>query len=111
MIELSTTRFYMKRGILFWIGLLFFIQIVVQGMLFSPSLHDEHQESIRYVTEMHLYMTELRLEHQMEGFVGSLIGCLGSWILLLYLKNREQERKIAVLLSKASLEKGNCLAV
>jgi hypothetical protein len=78
------------------VGFLFFLQATLQVDQFLAELHKPTGvDPVRF----RIYVGELSVGHMVGGVVGSLFGCFGSWLLLIYLKLNRIERQIAELRS------------
>jgi len=85
---------------LFWVGVAFFLQaVVLLSLFFAESRSDFYHDHPRPsdLSDMVLYIVQLRVGQMVGGMAGSLFGCLALWLLLLYLRIRQLERKIADL--------------
>lgn len=85
---------------LFVIGLAFFVQGGLSLELFNLRSRREMPDKPDYAA-MELVVAEMRTGSLVGSVTGSLFGCLGSWLLLLYLKTRKLENEIVELRSQA----------
>ena len=80
-----------KRGIsvLFAVGVFFFLQAcAIAGFQFPSAEYPANLEP------MHLYVRQLEITQAVNALVGSLVGCVGCWMLALYLRTKRLEREI-----------------
>ena len=77
--------------ILFVLGVLFFVQAGIISTQFPLT-----EPSPWRLELMDLYVREVRISQCVTGLSGSLFGCLGCWLLALYLKIRKLEREINI---------------
>jgi len=85
----------MKRLYIFLaiVGVLFFIQAGIIATVFPARSAPENLDPQKFA----LYISELSTRQFVCSYTGSLVGCFGSFLLLVYLKIRAIEKRVVEL--------------
>lgn len=92
--------FFSKRRQVFLIllgitGFVFFIQtLLVIGLFLTECQPPPDVDPLRF----RIFIAELDVGNMVSSVVGSLFGCFGSWLLLIYLRLNRIEHQIAELI-------------
>jgi len=89
--------------VLLVVGLAFLLQAgILMGLFLAESR--KNVDPTDY-DDVRLSVVEFRTGQMVSSVVGSLTGCFGLWLLLLYLKTRRLERQISELRGQAQRNK------
>jgi hypothetical protein len=84
--------------VLFFVGCAFFIQAGIVMSLFDSETQKMMDST--NMADVHIAVNQHATGQMVSSAIGSIVGCFGCWLILLYLKIRKLERELAELRGK-----------
>jgi hypothetical protein len=94
------------------VGIIFFIKAGIVIHFFAkeppPVNSEDYKQMSQYGEQWSQYVFESRIQQLVENVYGSVLVCLGSFLLLVYLKVRALEKRVAELQNNQRKENTPC---